>query len=160
MDNFLKFLFVCVFVGLLMRVFPHLTKVNGYNTKAIPESTVNYLKTSAQYAPYYSANKKFVVYYTGMDCPYGQAFANVVTAIAQSPKYQQSYNFSATTISGNSLQKEFATVKEAKADGKFMDLCQQFCIVNPTKGAIYSINGIGDEEMRKLPDIFKSLKDW
>jgi len=160
MSDVFKFLFVCLFIFLLMRAFPDTTKVNGYNTKLLPTDTIDYLKTSTQYAPYYSANKKFAVYYTGMDCPYGQAFANVADAIAKSPIYQKDYNFSVTTISGNSLQKEFSSIKEAKADGKFMDLCQQFCIVNPTKSAIYSIKGVGDEEMRDLPNVFKNLKDW
>jgi len=160
MNNFLKFLYACAFIALLIKVFPQTTPVAGYQTKTISADTVNYLKTSAQYSPYYNGNKKFAVYYTGMDCPHGQAFASAMNEIAANSNYQQNYNFSVTNISGNSLQKTFSSMQEAKMDGKFMDLCQQFCIVNPKTGGIYSLSTADERTAAELTTLFNRLQNW
>lgn len=160
MDKFVKIAIACMLILLIMKAFPSETPVSGYKTNTLAPDTVDYLKSSAQYAPYYNAGKKFAVYYTGMDCPHGEAFATIVDAIAANPKHQKNYNFCATVISGNTLQKQFATVEEAQKEGKFMDKCQQFCIVNPKNGGIYSLNRADEKEAQDLPHLFTTLKDW
>ena len=43
---------------------------------------------------------------------------------------------------------------------KFDEMCNTFCIVNTKNNEIFSINGVGDNEARKISSILEQLKDW
>ena len=49
---------------------------------------------------------------------------------------------------------------ETAADRGFTDLCGQFCIINPARGEIFYITGIGEEDSRELRHIFDALEQW
>ena len=51
-------------------------------------------------------------------------------------------------------------MEEANANIAFSNKCQEFCIVNPNKNEVFSINGIGYEEASKLESILNQLKNW
>jgi len=124
----------------------------------IPSGVVEYLKKAPKYANYYGANKKFAIYYTGANCPYGAAFSDSVKNIASDPSYQQSYYFLPIDIS--QMGGRFANREEAQNDIDFNKLCHEFCIVNPVKNELFFIDGVGEEEAAKVPTIFSDLKNW
>ncbi len=135
-----------------------LTGLGGikYSVKNIPENTVNYVKTKSEYKELYT-DKKFAIYYVGADCPYAQTFIDTVEPLKNSTEYSDKYNFYPQQAAG---LKEFSSLEEAQADVDFSNMCNEFCIVNPAKNQIFSIDGIGSEEAAKLGSIFEQLKDW
>ena len=140
--------------------YPSLTEMGKikYGFKKIPENISDYLKISESFSPYYNAGKKFAIYFTGADCPYAQMFDSAIAPIVSSPDYQQAYNFMSIDV-GQGV-RTFTNMKEAQADIEFNRLCEEFCIVNPSKSEIFSINGVGEEEAARLSYIFDNLKDW
>lgn len=121
-------------------------------------STVQYLKTAENYAPYYNSNKKMVVYFTGMGCPYGQSFADAVSRLSSDTIYQPYYSFVAIPMNGGI--KVYHSKEEAKNDGDLIRQCHEFCVINPIKEEIYFLDGVGPEEADKLPSILEQLKNW
>ena len=138
--------------------FPGLTDMVGidYSVKSLLDSTVAYLKTKSEYKDLYT-DKKFVIYYIGADCPYAQAFISAIDPLTTDSTYTEKYNFYPQSASG---MKKFASMEDAQADIDFSNTCQEFCIVNPKTNQVFSINGIGDKEAEKIPDILKQLLDW
>ena len=138
--------------------FPKLTGMEDidYSVKTLLDGTVTYLKTKSEYKDLYT-DKKFVIYYVGADCPYAQAFINALDPLITDTTYTEKYNFYSQGASG---MKKFATMEDAQADLDFSNICQEFCIVNPKTNQVFSINGIGDKEAEKIPDIIKQLLDW
>lgn len=128
------------------------------NTDTIPENIVAYLQKSETYSGYYNQNKKFVIYYTGANCPYLQSFLTSLNAITNDAQYQQYYNF--MPVDANRMAV-FNSKEDARNDTYFnMKLCHEFCIVNPAKKEIFFFDGIGEEEATMLPSVFNDLKNW
>lgn len=128
------------------------------NIAAIPPEVAEYVKTATKYNGLYNENKKFAVYFTGMDCPYGQSFANSINEIANNPTYQQYYNF----LPLQAVRMEsFTSREDADNNSAFYNLCHEFCIVNPIKNELYAIEGgVGEEEAAKVQTTFEDLKNW
>lgn len=136
-----------------------LTGLDGinYSIKDINPSTITYLQTKSEYKDLYTEGKKFAVYYVGADCPYAQAFIDNVDPLKTNPEYTDKYNFYAEEAAG---MKTFSSIEDQQADMDFSNNCHEFCIVNPAKGKMFAIDGIGYDEAQKLGSIFEQLKDW
>ncbi len=137
---------------------PTLTGMDGidYVIKTIPYNTVTYLKTKSEFKKLYT-DKKFIIYYVGADCPFAQALIKAIDPLSADSLYTEKYNFYPQGASGI---KRFDSIEEAQADADFSNICQEFCVVNPSSDQIFSINGIGYKEAEKIPDILKQLLDW
>lgn len=135
-----------------------LTGVEGikYSIKQLPETTVTYLKTKSEFKELYT-DKKFAIYYVGADCPYAQLFINTINPLKEDPSYSEKYNFYPQSVLG---MEQFKTMEDAQASIDFSNTCQEFCIVNPATNEIFTIDGIGEKEAAKLPNIMEQLKNW
>ena len=127
-------------------------------TKKIPPQTVEFLKASKTYSSYYSANKKFAIYFTGMDCPYGQAFSTAMAPLVSDPSYQAYYSFMPTVAKQGFVA--YASQEEANKQLAFDNLCHEFCIINPVKDEIYYLDGVGAEDAANMKKTFDDLKNW
>lgn len=136
---------------------PKLTGLDNidYSIKTLPDDIVTYLKTQSDYKEHYS--KKLAIYYIGADCPYAQAFITTIEPLKNDPTYSEQFNFYPEQASG---MKTYSTMEEAQTAINFSNTCQEFCIINTETNQIFTINGIGDSEAAKLPEIFEQLKDW
>lgn len=123
----------------------------------LPSSVTEYLSVSSKYSSFYKQGKKFVIYFTGIDCPYGKTFQDRLELLAKTPSTQQEYAFIPTEISKTHY---FRSRQEAEAEIEFNNLCHEFCLINPRKQELFYINGIGEKEAELLTDIFKTLQSW
>ena len=189
MDKFYKGLFITIIISSLVALAILLSKsipaklgqsttipVSYASSSAkIPPQIVDYLKNSQQWSNYYNSNKKFAIYYTGISCPYGESFATAMGAIASNPSIQQYYYFypkvaengikiSTQSASGAAKEEALAKLKtwedEASNSSAFDNLCHEFCIVNPVKGELFFLDGVGEEDAVKMPKLFEDLKNW
>jgi len=176
LDKVLKFLFIIALVFIVSLFIPKDITLNSMimkdhatlnattpqayakNTKKLAPELVDYLKKSNKYGTYYNQNKKFAIYFTGMNCPYGEAFANAMSAIVNDPSYKDSYNFYA--MDANQTSAQFNSNEEAKNDVDFSNLCNAFCIVNPSKNELYYLDGVGEEDAANIKTTFDNLKAW
>lgn len=126
-------------------------------TIEIPAGIAHYLENSLFYGNYYNENKKFVVYYTGSKTPYPTSFAPAFEEITKKPIYSSEYAFLPQEF-GKKI--EFSDEKEAKRDAEFREICRQFCIVNPVTNELFYIDGIGDDDVREIGNIFDGLQGW
>ena len=133
--------------------------------KAVPGSTaqtipltppvVAYLQNSLLYGNFYNENQKFVVYFTDMQPVYPSSFLPAVEQIEQNPVFAKEYAFLPRRT-----EVSLPETGETAADRGFADLCGQFCIINPARGEIFYITGIGEEDSRELRHIFDALEQW
>ena len=86
---------------------------------------------------------------------YPASFLPAVEQIEQTPVFAKEYAFLPRRT------KVFLPeTGETAADRGFTDLCGQFCIINPARGEIFYITGIGEEDSRELRHIFDALEQW
>ena len=133
----------------------NLNNINDF-IKPLPEDVINFLKTSSDYREIYN-DKKVVIYFTGADCPYGKLFEKSINEFRQYSHSNEYYKFHAEFASGIHWYK---SNQEAQSALQFLNLCHEFCIVNPIKNEIFSIDGVGTEEAQKIGSILEQLKNW
>lgn len=121
-------------------------------TITLPPSVNAYLQNSLLYGNYYNENQKFVVYFP-QTCP--PDFVTSLEKIKQIPSYQDQYEFLPRNKKIPLLEQG-----EAAADQDFSALCGQFCIINPARGEIFYIHGIGPEDADELKHLFAALAQW
>lgn len=124
-------------------------------TIPLPPSVVAYLQNSLLYGNFYNENQKFVVYFTDMQPFYPSSFLPAVEQIEQNPVFAKEYAFLPRRT-----EVSLPETEETAADRGFADLCGQFCIINPARGEIFYITGIGEEDSRELRHIFDALEQW
>ena len=124
-------------------------------TIALPPPVVAYLQNSLLYGNFYNENQKFVVYFTDMQPVYPSSFLPAVEQIEQNPVFAKEYAFLPRRT-----EVSLPETGETAADRGFTDLCGQFCIINPARGEIFYITGIGEEDSRELRHIFDALEQW
>lgn len=124
----------------------------------IPKDLVEYLKSSQKYGSYFNSNKKFVIYYTGMDCPYGQTFAAAMNAVANGHVYDKYYNFLAKDA--GEMLVSYDDSGDSDKENMLNSLCSAFCIVNPNIREVFSLNGVGPQEGAKISTMLNNLKKW
>lgn len=131
--------------------------VPGSTTQTIPlpPPVVAYLQNSLLYGNFYNENQKFVVYFTDMQPVYPSSFLPAVEQIEQNPVFAKEYAFLPRRT-----EVSLPETGETAADRGFTDLCGQFCIINPARGEIFYITGIGEEDSRELRHIFDALEQW
>lgn len=131
--------------------------VPGSTAQAIPLPlpVVAYLQNSLLYGNFYNENQKFVVYFTDMQPVYPSSFLPAVEQIEQNPVFAKEYAFLPRRT-----EVSLPETGETAADRGFTDLCGQFCIINPARGEIFYITGIGEEDSRELRHIFDALEQW
>ena len=128
----------------------------NHSIKPLPEEVINYLKTSSNYKNVYN-DKKVVIYFTGADCPYGKVFEKSINEFRKNSSSNVYFKFHTESASGIRWYK---SNQEAKAALQFSNLCHEFCVVNPVKNEIFSIDGVGIEEAQKIGAILEQLKNW
>lgn len=129
----------------------------NYAIVQLSNNNISYLEESDEYSSLYNSNKKFVIYFNDIDCPYGSEFEDVIKNIVQSKIYDDSYTF----VAENALQnKLYRTKQEAESAIAFSNICKEFCIVNPLKRTVFRIDGIGHNEALQIESILNQLKDW
>ena len=121
-------------------------------TILIPEDTIYYLQNSLLYGNYYNENQKFVIYLK--ENAYPDNFLSILEKIKNSPQYSQ-YAFLPRTKEN----PEFLTSEQIE-DKKLIEICHQFCIINPAKEELFFIHGIKAEDAQELPHIFQALENW
>lgn len=124
-------------------------------TIPLPPPVVSYLQNSLLYGNFYNENQKFVVYFTDMQPVYPSSFLPAVEQIEQNPVFAKEYAFLPRRT-----EVSLPETGETAADRGFTDLCGQFCIINPARGEIFYITGIGEEDSRELRHIFDALEQW
>lgn len=124
-------------------------------TIPLPPLVVAYLQNSLLYGNFYNENQKFVVYFTDMQPVYPSSFLPAVEQIEQNPVFAKEYAFLPRRT-----EVSLPETGETAADRGFTDLCGQFCIINPARGEIFYITGIGEEDSRELRHIFDALEQW
>ena len=124
-------------------------------TISLPPPVVAYLQNSLLYGNFYNENQKFVVYFTDMQPVYPSSFLPAVEQIEQNPVFAKEYAFLPRRT-----EVSLPETGETAADRGFTDLCGQFCIINPARGEIFYITGIGEEDSRELRHIFDALEQW
>ena len=124
-------------------------------TITLPPPVVAYLQNSLLYGNFYNENQKFVVYFTDMQPVYPSSFLPAVEQIEQNPVFAKEYAFLPRRT-----EVSLPETGETAADRGFTDLCGQFCIINPARGEIFYITGIGEEDSRELRHIFDALEQW
>ena len=124
-------------------------------TISLPPPLVAYLQNSLLYGNFYNENQKFVVYFTDMQPVYPSSFLPAVEQIEQNPVFAKEYAFLPRRT-----EVSVPETGETAADRGFTDLCGQFCIINPARGEIFYITGIGEEDSRELRHIFDALEQW
>ena len=124
-------------------------------TIPLPPPVVAYLQNSLLYGNFYNENQKFVVYFTDMQPVYPSSFLPAVEQIKQNPVFAKEYAFLPRRT-----EVSLPETGETAADRGFTDLCGQFCIINPARGEIFYITGIGEEDSRELRHIFDALEQW
>lgn len=124
-------------------------------TISLPPPVVAYLQNSLLYGNFYNENQKFVVYFTDMQPVYPSSFLPAVEQIEQNPVFAKEYVFLPRRT-----EVSLPETGETAADRGFTDLCGQFCIINPARGEIFYITGIGEEDSRELRHIFDALEQW
>ena len=127
-----------------------------YSFKKLPQRIVEFLKTNENYKDLYDG-KKIVIYITGGDCPNRTVFEDSLESYKKHSDEEQYYHYNAKPSSGFIKVKN---AKEARTIMKFDEMCNTFCIVNTKNNEIFSINGVGDNEARKISSILEQLKDW
>ena len=113
------------------------------------------MQNSLLYGNFYNENQKFVVYFTDMQPVYPSSFLPAVEQIEQNPVFAKEYAFLPRRT-----EVSLPETGETAADRGFTDLCGQFCIINPARGEIFYITGIGEEDSRELRHIFDALEQW
>lgn len=124
-------------------------------TISLPPPVIAYLQNSLLYGNFYNENQKFVVYFTDMQPVYPSSFLPAVEQIEQNPVFAKEYAFLPRRT-----EVSLPETGETAADRGFADLCGQFCIINPARGEIFYITGIGEEDSRELRHIFDALEQW
>lgn len=124
-------------------------------TISLPPPVVAYLQNSLLYGNFYNENQKFVVYFTDMQPVYPSSFLPAVEQIEQNPVFAKEYAFLPRRT-----EVSLPETGETAADRGFTDLCGQFCIINPARGEIFYITGIGEKDSRELRHIFDALEQW
>lgn len=124
-------------------------------TITLPPPVVAYLQNSLLYGNFYNENQKFVVYFTDTQPVYPSSFLPAVEQIEQNPVFAKEYAFLPRRT-----EVSLPETGETAADRGFTDLCGQFCIINPARGEIFYITGIGEEDSRELRHIFDALEQW
>ncbi len=124
-------------------------------TISLPPPVIAYLQNSLLYGNFYNENQKFVVYFTDMQPVYPSSFLPAVEQIEQNPVFAKEYAFLPRRT-----EVSLPETGETAADRGFTDLCGQFCIINPARGEIFYITGIGEEDSRELKHIFDALEQW
>ncbi len=124
-------------------------------TISLPPPVIAYLQNSLLYGNFYNENQKFVVYFTDMQPVYPSSFLPAVEQIEQNPVFAKEYAFLPRRT-----EVSLPETGETAADRGFTDLCGQFCIINPARGEIFYITGIGEEDSRELRHIFDALEQW
>ena len=128
----------------------------NHSIKPLPDEVVSFLKTSSDYKDIYN-DKKVVIYFTGADCPYGNVFEKSIKEYRKNASSNEYYEFQAKSASGIHWYK---SNQEAQVALQFSNLCHEFCVVNPIKKEIFSIDGVGTEEAQKIGTILEQLKNW
>ena len=124
-------------------------------TISLPPPVIAYLQNSLLYGNFYNENQKFGVYFTDMQPVYPSSFLPAVEQIEQNPVFAKEYAFLPRRT-----EVSLPETGETAADRGFTDLCGQFCIINPARGEIFYITGIGEEDSRELRHIFDALEQW
>lgn len=124
-------------------------------TIALPPPVVAYLQNSLLYGNFYNENQKFVVYFTDARPAYPASFLPAVEQIEQTPVFAEEYAFLPRRT-----EVSLPETEETAADRGFVKLCGQFCIINPARGEIFYITGIGEEDARELKPVFNALERW
>lgn len=128
----------------------------NHSIKPLPNEVIDFLKTSSDYKDIYK-DKKVVIYFTGADCPYGKVFEKSINEFRKNSASNVYFKFHTESASGIRWYK---SNQEANAALQFSNLCHEFCVVNPVKNEIFSIEGVGTEEAQKIGAILEQLKNW
>ena len=87
----------------------------------------------------------------------GKLFEKSINEFRQYSHSNEYYKFHAESVSGIHWYK---SNQEAQSALQFLNLCHEFCVVNPIKNEIFSIDGVGTEEAQKIGSILEQLKNW
>lgn len=128
-----------------------------YSFRKLPNNVIQYLQSNSEYKDLYNTNKRIVIYFTGANCPYVQGFDDKINYLQQKTEYNEKYSFIGINASET---KYYKTKQDAKNDIELYKMCKEFCIINPQKQEIFSINGIGTNETSQLESVFYQLKNW
>lgn len=125
-------------------------------TIELPSSIISYLQNSLLYGNAFNENQKFVVYFSPTDSDYyPEIFLRTLHFIEEDKNFSQEYTFLPRT-----RYISLETTRELEEDKNFIQLCKQFCIINPKTNELFYINGISEQDARELPNIFEALRHW
>ncbi len=129
-----------------------------YNVVPLSQEAQLFLKSKDPYKNYFLANKKFVVYVEIKGCPYNGAFVASLNKYKNNVEYSSKYNFLSLPSTGF---MRFASKAEYKGYKDFYDVCSGYCIVNPIKKQIFSIQEKEYDVLIKYMDrMFSQLQNW
>lgn len=125
-------------------------------TIPLPQNTVDYLQNSLLYGNFYNEGQKFVIYFADDNKPiYPQKFLTELTQIQQEKNITSQYIFLP-----RSPNLTLETTAEKESDKNFVQLCHQFCIINPKTNEIFYISGVTEQDAQELSHLFNALLQW
>lgn len=159
-------LIVCAFIFFIVQVcnngiIKKSLRINGvggvkYSTSAIPKNVLGYLKSQKDISDSYG-EKKIAIYYTGKECPFAEVLANTINPLKEKQEYTSAYFFHPEAAA---VTKAFPTQQGVIAYIDFRDMCGDFCIVNPKKNQILTIENMDQKKAEKVTAILSQFKDW
>ncbi len=137
-------------------------KVEGLNEevktvkKMIPDNVMEYIMNQRDIAQG-DGRTKIVMYYTGYDCPFAKALTKAMETAAKDQKLASKFVFHPEAAAGS---KFFLSEDAALTYMEFNDMCQQFCIVSPSKKMLIRVNDMDAQKAEKAAEILEHYKNW